>query len=137
MKPKLLHIFIAILLSCAVFAACSKDKEGSKDVEPSQNASIIGSWRQDFGNGYWIMTFEKSGVYTFIEIDHIDGNWSETSTWSLNGNFLTLVDGDGKKAYYTIMTLTSTQLVLRYENGHIGQSPDYSDEDIEVWYRVP
>lgn len=133
MKKFLIYFGLTLfMLGFVTTTACGSDD----DEGPNLDKSIVGTWRHNFGDGYQLLTLEKSGSYSLVEIDYVSGNWSETGTYSLRGNIMTRYLSDGDVEVYTILTLTSTKFVERYEGSYVGEYPDYSDKDITDWTRV-
>lgn len=124
----LIATFSLTLTSCG-----NDDKE--KD-EPASNYNVVGVWRWDFGNGYQLLTLEKGGKYSLVEFDFVNSNWSITGTYSVKDNIMTCVLSDGEVEVYTILTLTKTKMITRYEGSYIGQYPNQTDEDVQDWTRI-
>lgn len=130
---KCLMLLLVTTLSFT-FTACSDD-----DDEPSNKYSVVGVWRHDFsyGEGYMLLTFDKSGKYTLVEFEYGNGSWSENGTYTVKDNIMKRVLSDGEVEVYTILTLTKNTMVTRYEGSYLGQYPNqYDDEYIEEWTRV-
>ena len=101
-KAWFLPMLIMTLMSCLVLTSCGDD-----DKDDPSSASIVGSWRTEFSGGYYQVTFEKNGKYSEVNYEPVYG--ADTD--------LTMVDSEGDKYYYTILTLTSDKLVLMDEDG--------------------
>ncbi len=136
-----LFTWIAIVLMATfTLTACSDDKD--KDDEPNVpnlegNVTVVGVWRHNFSSGYQLMTLGRDGSYSLVEFDHESGNWSDTGTYFVKNNTMSVVCGDEKEEY-TILSLTRSKMVLRYEGGDYwyNNSREEYDEDIEEWTRV-
>lgn len=133
MKKFLIYFgLMFFMLGLITTTACGGDDDDASNIDKS----IVGTWRHDFGDGYQLLTLEKNGSYSLVEIDYVSGNWSETGTYSIKGNIMTRYLSDGDVEVYTILTLTSAKFVERYEGSYVGEYPDYSDKDITDWTRI-
>ena len=126
-----LTVLVVMMMLSASLTSCKDDKDDDK----ISTESLVGVWRSDFSCGYQLMTLEKNGRYSFVEIDYESENWSATGTYAVKNNVIT-IQSEGEIEVYTILTLTSTKLILRYEGEYIGQYADDYDEYIEEWTRV-
>ncbi len=131
LKERFVSVFVVLMIACLSFISCSDDKK----EEPKNQKSIIGIWRLDFEDGYQLLTFKKNGQYSLVEIDYVSGNWSEEGTYSIEDNIITCIspDTDFGIEVYTLLALTETKLILKYEGRYVG---DYHGEEIDEWYRV-
>ncbi len=137
-----LFTWIAIVLMATfTLTACSDDKD--KDDEPNVpnlegNVSVVGVWRHDFSSGYQLMTLGRNGSFSLVEFDYESEDYSDSGTYSVKNNIMTVEVGD-EEGIYTILSLTRNKMVLRFEDSRIiryNNSREGYDEDIEVWTRV-
>lgn len=123
--------YLLIGIFSVTLVSCDSDKD-----ESTPSNTVVGVWRHDFGDGYQLLTLEKGGRYSLVEFDFVSGNWSEYGTYSVKDNIMTRVLSDGDVEVYTILTLTQSKMITRYEGSYLGQYPNQYDEDVEDWTRV-
>lgn len=125
-----------LTLVTLVAVSCKDDKPVEETVVDGK--TVVGVWQstEPGWDGYQMLTLSSDGTYTLVEIDNESFDWSETGTYTVQGNIMTRVLSEGGPygvEVYTILTLTDTKMITRYEGQRLGQ---YPDGDIDDWTRV-
>lgn len=119
--------FLLMVLAVGVTAtSCGSDDDDDNKKSETTTSGIVGTWKQTFSSGYIILTFNSNGTGSYVEFDSADGNHSQTFSWTMRGNNVALVDDDGNIETYTVVSLTSTNLIWKYED---------DDNELESWTR--
>ena len=71
------------LVMCFTLVSCGDNDDD--EPKPTSN-SIVGTWRSEFSDGYQLLSFNKDGTYTLVEIDNQSGNWSEEGKFTFSEN---------------------------------------------------
>lgn len=134
-QMKKLLTYFAVILVSVIAVSCGDDDPVDNTVVNGK--TVVGVWRstEPGWDGYQMLTLSPDGNYTLVEIDNESSNWSETGTYTVDGSVMTRVssDADFGVEVYTILTLTETKMITRYEGQRVGQ---YSDGSIDEWTRV-
>lgn len=115
---KILAISLAFVL---LFALCSCHSSISPEEAERLQTGIVGSWKSEDGQKMLVFEDTNDGFGTCIggKYNKMINSFDETTyEYCLNGNKLTLVDGD-TVINYTLTNLTddNTRLILQDEKG--------------------
>ena len=111
------------LVMCFTFVSCG-DNEDDNEPKPTSN-SIVGTWKSEFSDGYQLLSFNKDGTYTLVEIDNQSGNWSEEGKFTFSEN--TIIINSREK--YQVFTLTSSTLIMRLTHLYIDGQWEFIEEN--------
>ncbi len=108
---KFLSMMLCLVVSMS-FASCSDDDK-DKDEPGGASVSIVGVWRCDYdgGSGYEYYEFKSNGIYD--NWGYYGNSFSYSGTYEKKGSQLILDEDE----FYTISSLTKTQLILTDEYG--------------------
>lgn len=124
MKKLFFGIAFVAICSCILISCDKKDKN-----EPSDEKTIVGTWRHDFSVGYQIGVFKDDGTGTMWEYDAEYGGieWSKTFTYYYvkSSDQYKIVEKGDYNTYVSVATILS-------KNEMIIINPD---EEEEKWYR--
>ena len=125
---RFLGMTLLMVMLAVNFTACSDDDENDKPV--IEEANLIGKWQSTWEkihkveNGKEVVTSDEAYTNGLREFkadgtcikSYVDGGYTETSSWSLKGNKLTISYNDGYSDVLTVNELTATKLVLALED---------------------
>ena len=116
-------ILITIIVNITIISC------GSNNDEPeAKKVSIVGTWKYDDSNGYWIMSFKGDGMGYSMEEKYSKKNpHTDNFKWEFDENSKILVLNyydDKTKDYtdletYSVMSLTESELRLHYGNDYM------------------
>lgn len=143
MKRSIYLIALAMAAFCLTLVSCGKDDEPEKG-KPVTASSVVGTWREDFSGGYQILVLSRNGSFTLTEIDYVSGDWTESGTYTVDGNkMIRTVIGNGyvDRMGFLIESLTTNTMRLLFCGGEGDNPIDWDnpspyEKDHENWYRV-
>lgn len=126
MRAKLLTLLYAFTaLTSFLFVACDKKDKN----EPSDEKTIVGTWRHDFSVGYQIGVFKDDGTGTMWEYDAEYGGiqWSKTFTYYYvkSSDQYKIVEKGDYNTHVSVATILSKDEMIIIN----------PDEEEEKWYR--
>lgn len=127
---KMLSTWLMVLVCLSLTTiACSDDDDNETEKEITID-SIIGSWRYEEEEGSETITFNTDGTMLIVSKEYYDGEWetiSETATYTLKNNIITLFSHGIKAGEVKVKSVTAKSLTLERE--------DEEDGNYSVTYR--
>lgn len=113
-------LMVLVCLSLATIACSDDDNETQKEIAID---SIIGSWRYEEKEGSEIITFNTDGTMLIVTKEYYDGEWettTETATYTLKNNIITLFSHGIKAGEVKVKSVTANSLTLEREDEEDG-----------------
>ena len=115
---------LMIIIVSVTIVSCG----GNNDEPETKKVSIVGTWKYDDSEGYWIISFNEDGTgYSMEEKYSKNSPYTNNFKWVLDENsktlFLSYYDEETKdytdREAYSVASLTENKLGLDYGNGFI------------------
>ena len=130
-------IALLLLLTAFAFTGCKKDKDDNAQL-------ILGKWKiqsvveTNYVNGVLDGTPETytDDNYTLEffadgKVKLVDNSYSESNTYKIDGNTLTVTNLTGKTNAIQISKLTKTELSLTSEDSEVSEGKTYKEVEVE------
>ena len=109
------------LFTCISLSSCGDDGSNETGSDSGGNGNnnfaelIIGSWKQNYSDGYEMYTFRRNGSLSYVEYDNKEGEYVQNGTYSFDTNKmrLTMKAESGKSDVLQVIRLTANELELK------------------------
>ena len=69
-KMKWMSLMMMAVVTIGIFVACGDDDENGGGSNADYAEMLLGSWKQNYNDGYIMYTFERNGKVTFTDYDN-------------------------------------------------------------------